>query len=434
MSLPHSLPLTLALTFSLSALFYTSASAHGMMCIPRQRGAYHSQKCLSDLDIPPNPVTDFCAHCLNGGTVATVKAHLEHAGVGWTVYDPVKLFDKSTFRAGLCGDPKGQNHHMIGGDFMPYEHVPIVDHYKTAGEVDFMAEIDTNHNGYFEFFLCDIDACATTDISPDCFKSHKCHKLERVPHPDCENPNANTHYECGPIDHVYPGRWYLPCRNTGHVGVHIVGGPTGTMRYKLPEGVECEHCVVQWYWATANSCAPRGVREYIKEHNYPFGRTCESDGGGKGTYREGMAVCGGDAVPEEFWSCADVQVTRNGKSAGPVRAIPDAKISPPPTNADDMEVKNDPQKVVDKASEELEKDINQEAHERPGERKREERRAAKGQCMADDAVCDGTVPCCDKSSVCVYTIPAGQFTCRLWWKLWDERNEREKLAKAERAV
>lgn len=286
------------------------------MCEPRQRGAYVSQKCGSNLPEPKNPVIDYCAHCLNGGSKGVVAQHLQPAG--WFLYEPLVDFTRTATRAGLCGDVKGNNDHMIGGTFVPstYGGAPIVAHWKTGSMVDFTAEIDTNHNGYFEFYLCDLDACGTKDITGECFLKNNCYKLLRVKHKDCENPSPKTHTECGPVDEKYPGRWYLPCRATEHVGIHIVGGASGTMRYQLPKGVSCDHCVVQWYWATANSCNPRGFAEYMVRNGSPFGTTCPSDGGGLGAYNTALSECGGTNLPEEFWSCADVKISAKGGSAG----------------------------------------------------------------------------------------------------------------------
>lgn len=394
------------------------------MCGPRQRASYLAgDKCgfeLNPADIGieggPGAVTqDFCGHCLNAGTVATVKANLPKGK--WVVYDPIKDFDNS-YRAGLCGDPLGRVDHMIGGDFMTYPRVPIVAHWKTGSQVDFTAEIDTNHNGYFEYFVCNLDACKQNDISPSCFKQGHCVRLNRVKHPDCENPNVNTHYECGPIDPVYPGRWYLPCRNTGHVGVHIVGGESGTMRYQLPPGFSCKHCVVQWYWATANSCAPRGFLNYMNTFNNPFGTTCPSDGGGAGAHRDGMTECGGGSVPEEFWSCADVQITADGKSAGPVQAVGSVQPKQGVLSDDAGEAATNTEALIEKVTEEVEEDIEKEASESAGEQKREEEQAANGKCTLEDGVCDPDVPCCDVEMVCVFTESAGNFTCRFWWSLW----------------
>lgn len=286
---------------------------HGVMCDPRQRGAYKSaDKCGSELVEPTNPVIDYCPHCLNGGAVGSVYGNLPKGG--WKVYDPVNNFGAFGNRAGLCGDPRGGTDHMIGGTFVPpsYNNVPIVRHWKTGSQVDFQVEIDTNHNGYMEFYLCDLDKCQSTDITGNCFRDGHCHRLMRAPHPECQKPSAATHFKCGPIDSAYPGRFYVPCRKTGNAGVHMVGGSSGTMRYKLPAGLSCKHCVLQWYWATANSCAPTGFLDYFDRYNKPFGTTCPSDGGGIGAFRAGMAECGNDSIPEEFWSCADVQISPEG--------------------------------------------------------------------------------------------------------------------------
>ena len=164
--------------------------------------------------------------------------------------------------------------------------------------------------------MCNLDECGTSDLDGKCFKNGHCVKLNRLPNSDCEDPNLDTQQECGPIDDAYPGRFYVPCRKTDHVGVHIVGGEKGTMRYQLPRGLKCDHCVVQWYWASANSCAPRGFLEYFKNYKDPFGETCPSDGGALGARNPTMSECGGDRVPEEFWSCSDVQITSDGSSSG----------------------------------------------------------------------------------------------------------------------
>lgn len=412
----------LLLCAAIAASLIAFSDAHGMMCGPRQRGAYVSSKCPTDLDVPDDPVIDYCGHCLNGGTVDTVKENLPPGG--WDIFEPTKDFAGTADRAGLCGDPKGRNYHMIGGDFMPYKTVPIVANWKTNSEVDFQAELDTNHNGYFEFNICNLDTCGKPDIHPSCFTGGHCAKLLRVPHKDCENPDVNTDYECGPIDDKYPGRWYVPCRNTGHVGVHIVGGSTGTMRYKLPKGFKCKHCVVQWYWATANSCAPRGFLEYMKDHNNPFGTTCESDGGGRGAHRPGMAPCGGSSLPEEFWSCADVSITNNGKSAGPVKAVGSPVDDPGTGSNDEEEAKENPDKVIEKVQEEVEKDVEMTANEETGERKERERQDAEGDVVSEDQPCDGTLPCAHTSMFCVYTESTGGFSCRYWWSLWKDAEAR----------
>ena len=49
----------------------------------------------------------------------------------------------------------------------------------------------------------------------------------------CSNPDSNT------------DRWVLPDPS--------LAGMTYNMRYKLPAGVTCPRCVLQWYYQTGNS-------------------------------------------------------------------------------------------------------------------------------------------------------------------------------------
>ena len=296
----------LLLLIAFLSSFLLMADAHGVMCTPRQRGASQSERCGSTIPHPPNYVRDNCPHCLNGGRVTTVEKNLPPGG--WKSYDPIGDFRGSATRAGLCGDAKGNNDHMIGGKFMPYPQVPFVATYKKGQVVDMMVEIAANHNGYFEFFICNLDACGTKDIDGSCFERGHCRRLKRVPHPDCQNPKINTHQECGPIDKKYPSRWYVPCKKDVPNGYHLVGGKTGHMKVKLPDNMECNHCVIQWYWATGNKCSPPDFTRYFKEYNNPFGTTCKSPGGGKGAHSTVISTCGGSKLPEEFWSCADVKI------------------------------------------------------------------------------------------------------------------------------
>ena len=62
-----------------------------------------------------------------------------------------------------------------------------------------------------------------------------------------------------PIAPARPGRFYLPCRDTSR-GIWQMFGPGRKILYKLPAGMRCRHCVLQWYWATANSCNPAGTK------------------------------------------------------------------------------------------------------------------------------------------------------------------------------
>lgn len=404
------------------------ANGHGMMCEPRQRGAYVSQKCGSNLPEPRNPVIDHCAHCLNGGSKGTVSKHLHPAG--WFLYEPLIDFTRTATRAGLCGDPKDNNDHMIGGTFVPdsYGGAPIVAHWKSGSTVDFTAEIDTNHNGYFEYYLCNLDACGTRDISGQCFMQNDCYKLMRVKHNNCENPSPKTHTECGPIDDKYPGRWYLPCRKTDHVGIHIVGGSSGTMRYQLPKGVKCDHCVVQWYWATANSCAPRGFLEYMTRMNNPFGTTCPSDGGGRGAYNAMMSECSGSRFPEEFWSCADVKISATGGAAGGAAAGGNGQNGTKSSTDDGYNNASDDEDDSRNGTNTIETDPDRSNSDDSGnindERETDEPKQdienGDVQCGQEGHLCDEKIRCCENQElVCVLRTNEMSTRCTVWWKLKD---------------
>ena len=65
--------------------------------------------------------------------------------------------------------------------------------------------------------------------------------------------------------------------------------------YRLPAGVECEHCVLQWWWVTANSCLPPGYRD--RDWPSTFGG-CSGDGPGMGWWGPTLNDCGAQ-YPEE---------------------------------------------------------------------------------------------------------------------------------------
>lgn len=255
-------------------LFVQKSKGHGLMCTPRQRGAYVDEgKCGSKLSVPSNPMIDWCPSCSN--------------------------------RGGFCG----KEELMLGRRLMPYAKAPIVAEYRSGQEIDFSIKITAHHNGYMLFHLCDLDSCGTRDIDQSCFKMRKCYQLERVQKPECEHKDIDTHDKCGPLDPSYPKRWYLPCpkKRTNPVLDHMYGGNDGTMRYKLPNGVTCEHCVVQWQWWSANACNAPGVVEYFAKFN-PF--KCP---GGVRVHNALMRPCD---VPEEFAACADVKVSAIGGHKG----------------------------------------------------------------------------------------------------------------------
>lgn len=284
-----------------------TAEGHGAWTTPRARGTLATFSLnLPDLKIPGMPRDD-CPHCLNGGGKGTVMAE---ANNNWRPWEPLSKTKPFRRDAGLCGDPaKGPHDHMKGGKFGPPKAYPYSAVYKAGQVVEFVVDVTTHHNGFFEFFICNVGDCGG-DISERCFKENKCRQLMRVKTPECESQNS---MECGPVDEKHPGRWYMPCRKGGHVGQHFMGGKF--MRYKIPDRFICQDCVMQWYWATANSCNPPGFIEYFQRFPMAKWGRCPGDGGAFGARNPVLSKCGGPTFPEEFWMCADVRVTGNGVSA-----------------------------------------------------------------------------------------------------------------------
>lgn len=264
----------------------------------------------------------------------------------WTPWEP--LNPKLPFRhdSGLCGDPiadAAPRPHEVGGRYGPPKSMPIVATYKSGQIIEITADITTNHNGYFDFFICDATKCGG-DITEACFKNGHCHQMMRVKTPECESQKS---LECGPIDPAYPGRWYVPCRKGGHVGEHFMGGKF--MRYKLPDGFKSDHAVLQWYWATANSCNPPGFKEYFEKYPMPGWGKCPGDGGAFGGRNPVLSKCGGSNFPEEFWMCADVSVASSGKG-GSTRATQTRKITPRAPAAPKPTSRREPKPIARRAS------------------------------------------------------------------------------------
>ena len=290
---------------ALNFIFLLCASmvrAHGSCVVPRTRGT----ECGSSLSIPPvksDVPCDYCPHCLNAGGVGNVAQYAKNK---WIPYNPIRNFRSDH---GLCGDPyQGPHNHMKKGKYGPKPSKPFAAVYRRGQTVEFSVQLTANHDGFFEFYLCDVSKCGG-DISERCFKEGKCRQLRRAQTPECESWSTN---ECAPIDKIYPGRWYLPCR---------AGSPHGRfggkyMRYKLPRNFKCKNCVLQWYWATANSCYPPGYLEYFQRNSNGVQKACGSTLGGRS---QNLRKCGGGSFPEEYWMCADVRV--KGRKAKWVRVI-----------------------------------------------------------------------------------------------------------------
>lgn len=276
--------------------FLPPAQAHGFTSWPRSRGLLGANNFgLKQLQSDAN--ADYCPHCLNGGGPGAIAKHIQNAL--WTPYEPTN--PKFRFRDdhGMCGDPKGNDDHMApNGSF--YQGTTIAT-YEEEDYIDMEVLINAHHNGYFEFFICNLDCCRELDISQKCFKKGCCRKLMRVPHKSCESGHDRL---CGPVDPNYPGRWYLPPRDEEKPTENWYGGLNKKMRYALPKGMVCTKCVVHWAWTTANSCNPPGYSEYDFPQKW---NGIPGDGGSAGSINSAFDICGSSksSFPEEFWTCSE---------------------------------------------------------------------------------------------------------------------------------
>jgi hypothetical protein len=174
-----------------------------------------------------------------------------------------------------------------------------------AGQVvDFEVVVTAHHNGYVEFRLCD----NADNLSQECLNEHV---LQRVARDD----------DLTQIDAAYPGRYYLdpPCTPRRPLPAAEYGYNAGNelfpseqpmrMSYQLPADLTCTNCVLQMYYMTANSCNPPGYRTFDF-----FTSSCVGDGGATGYWSPTLPDCG-VAWGEEFWNCADVEITSDGSSS-----------------------------------------------------------------------------------------------------------------------
>ncbi|PXF45207.1 hypothetical protein BWQ96_05037 [Gracilariopsis chorda] len=318
------------LTLCLSLLLPALIDAHGLMDIPRQRGAFRRSKYVPTA-LDSNAPQDFYPHFPAGVKddrpgAGKLSQEIAAGDRGWYPYDPYK--PDFTWRAGVCGDPaNGNQDHLKGGKF--YYDGRIVATYRQGGVIGLGLSVVAHHNGFVEAHVCDVAKCEGGDISKDCFQNGGCVQLKRAYQPECESRQS---VHCGPIDHNYPGRWYLPC-STDNTGLGWDYFPPEYATFRLPDQLHCEHCVLQWYWVGANTCNPPGVLDY---YDGPYGPlnwgTCRGQGGAQGGVTRNKKPCGGtEQFAEEYYQCADIRIERFDGPRSGRRPVSAEEIDPSAT-------------------------------------------------------------------------------------------------------
>ncbi|XP_015907215.1 uncharacterized protein [Parasteatoda tepidariorum] len=152
---------------------------------------------------------------------------------------------KNKGNCGICGDPWDLPEPRPNEDGGIYGKGIVVKTYKSGEVITITTIIHANHLGYFEFKLCPVQD--GVKIDQDCLDKYPLQLAD----------GSGTKYELG--------------RQKGAVKVDV----------KLPDGLKCDRCVLQWHWKCANH----------------WGKC-------PGT-NKGRMGCG----PQEFFrGCADIQI------------------------------------------------------------------------------------------------------------------------------
>ncbi|CAH2229460.1 jg20846 [Pararge aegeria aegeria] len=182
-----------------------------------------------------------------------------------------RQWNKNNGKCGVCGDawdsPKPRPHEL-GGRFGKGV---IVRKYAPQDTIVIKVQLTANHNGYFQFRICDNSSVS----DQECMDKYVLSLEGR----------EDTKY--------YPKE----------------GNKVYEMKYQLPEGLNCSHCVLQW--------------KYIAGNNWG---TCDNGTGAVG--------CG---PQEEFRACADIAIedrfTTTTKGPRPTYVYPNRKPATPAPEA-----------------------------------------------------------------------------------------------------
>lgn len=289
----------------LGANTFKVSKGHGHLTFPLPRGALaggdmarYSQPV--DKNAPRDHTMHFPAGDKGYGAGAGARSQ-RNLAKNWTPFDP--LSRNFQWRAGICGDLiNRQGDHRRGGKY--YYGGKISATFRQGAVVSFQASIVGHHNGFFQFYICDVKRC-DDEISQDCFRKGACFRLKRANNYFCdEKPNR----WCGPVDRKHPERWYLPCPGRANHGGFDTYGRDGQMKYVLPKFLRCNHCVLHWSYNAANTCNPPGLADYFTGDDKPKWGKCKGQSGAVGGYASWAPTCGGDRFSEEYYNCADVRI------------------------------------------------------------------------------------------------------------------------------
>merc|ERR1712062_572958 len=166
-------------------------------------------------------------------------------------------------RCGVCGDDYNEARPLsneLGGKYGSSSIIPRT--YSSGQLIPIKIQITAHHRGYFQFKICKIESGQATE-DEKCFNSNKSILLFK----NGENKFSIDNYKPEGSTGSGTGYWY-------------------DMEVRLPEDLECNHCVLQWRYHTGNN---RG-----------------SDENGEGL---------GHGYQEEFYGCSDIEIIKTSGSA-----------------------------------------------------------------------------------------------------------------------
>eukprot|EP00746_Dinoflagellata_sp_MGD_P068490 gnl/MRDRNA2_/MRDRNA2_28180_c0_seq1.p1 gnl/MRDRNA2_/MRDRNA2_28180_c0~~gnl/MRDRNA2_/MRDRNA2_28180_c0_seq1.p1 ORF type:complete len:751 (+),score=116.43 gnl/MRDRNA2_/MRDRNA2_28180_c0_seq1:182-2254(+) len=284
--------------------------------------------------VAANNNNEQCPHCVNAGGTTAVKARAKG-------HHPSREREGTH---GICGDPV-QNHPWPASPAQAEYMVPTKAYRTyTEGQIITIAiGISTHHTGHFDFRICDEEGGVNgkTGVGSQsqlaaqkCFDKWVLERVDPKERPECNGKDWTTgDNDCQPIDPSAPERWYQGPRGNGEIknghpylskfqeetGLNgwYHAGEGHLMHYRLPKGLTCNKCTLQWHWQTANSCLPD---QSYKTYPFPSSGWCGWCKAGWATIP--VAGCGnGGRYGEEFWNCADISI-KAGSGGGSPRPAP----------------------------------------------------------------------------------------------------------------
>lgn len=215
---------------------------------------------------------------------------------------------------GICGDG---NQWPASSDYLNYYAGPVKTW--TAGTVvEVEVKLTAHHKGHYEFSVCDQVLNGTMQNAQACLDKWILEHAtpEEAGLTDCKINDKRP--ACLPVDPRHKERFYVPPPNFDGTNTH-------RFYLKLPVGLSCAACTLQWRWWSANSCIPAPDYACFGSELAAKGYSVAIWGLGNSCLGGGCDRCG---CGEEFRNCADVKIVPSGPTPPPTPAPPT-----PPTSA-----------------------------------------------------------------------------------------------------